>query len=852
MIKIEIWSADKATMTGPFPFPMLKIINALSGRKLWSDGQMKCKIEATPANLALLRSTDYQFEFVDKIGVMDEQQIIENMPTQHDTPDAIELEYVNGDVEPYPHQEKAVALSWMREYYALLFDVGLGKTAILIWTAALLWLAGKITAVLVLAPKGVHRQWVEEEIPKHLLSSIPRSATLWKKKKINDWHLKTKKHLAFFCMNTDAIRTKDGMASATAFLKAHAGKAMFIVDECFPSGTLVDGRQIETIKIGDLVDSSFGKRKVARIFKGKSELLVAIRLKCGKIIRSTPSHPFFTDVGWVQACDLENRVLFDANSTMRLVRKEFQSELEFKQKEILRHALFSELENVSAGDGSEIEPTFKINQHVKDDEGSRGKCQTLRSQTREAFIGSPQGCDKSDQGEEQRRFLKDRRKWEGASEAASFTSSKIEQRLVSGICHHIAAATSRLSELLQSRFRQPENALCNRNRWLKSWFFSRSSKRQEERRQIGGTRVESVTIEKQIRPVDVYNLEVEGCPHYFAEGFLVHNSHDFKTQSSDRTRSLYELGELASYRRIATGTPITKNIVDAWAQFNFLDWRILGHKYLTSFMVRHCITISGGQIVGQKNTEEFYSKIAPHSFRLTKAEALDLPPVIYVTREYEMSEETERHYKALKADLLTEMDNGSIIDAKNPAVALLRLHQVVCGHLPEKDEEGKLVKMHRFGGERIKAMMEIVDQVSGPIVIWARFTDDRYVITEALKKAKETFAVYEGSDDVRAGALAAFMSGKKRIFISNPKSGGVGLNLQGACQTAIYFSNSFAALERWQSEGRLHRIGTLGAVTNFDIVARGTVDRSILRNLKAKKDLADLTLDDIRKAIVEN
>lgn len=559
-VKIEVWSADKATMTGPFPFPMLKIINALSGRKIWSDGAMKCKIEATPANLALLKSTDYQFEFVDKIGVMDEQQVIESMPTQHDTPPPVDTPYINGNVIPYDHQKKAVALSWEREWYALLFDVGLGKTAILIWTAALLWLSGKITGVLVLAPKGVHRQWVEEEIPKHLRKDIPRVATLWKKKKILDWHLKTKSYLAFFCMNTDAIRTKDGLASAMAFMKAHKGKVMFIVDE----------------------------------------------------------------------------------------------------------------------------------------------------------------------------------------------------------------------------------------------------------------------------------------------------SHDFKTQSSDRTRSLMELGELATYRRIATGTPITKNIIDAWAQFNFLDWRILGHKYLTSFMVRHVITISGGQIVGQKNTEEFYAKIAPHSFRLTKAEAIDLPPVIYVTREYEMSDETEKHYNSLKENLLAEMDNGSIIDAKNPAVALLRLHQVVCGHLPERDEEGKLIKMHRFGGERIKAMMEIVDQVSGPIVIWARFTDDRHVIIEALTKAKETFAVYEGNDDSRAGALRLFMSGKKRIFISNPRSGGVGLNLQGKCQTAIYFSNSFAALERWQSEGRLHRIGTLGAVTNFDIVARRSVDRAILRNLKAKKDLAELTLDDIRKAISES
>jgi SNF2 family DNA or RNA helicase len=333
----------------------------------------------------------------------------------------------------------------------------------------------------------------------------------------------------------------------------------------------------------------------------------------------------------------------------------------------------------------------------------------------------------------------------------------------------------------------------------------------------------------------------------------VDESQDFKSNGSDRTHRLMKLKELSTYRRIATGTPISKNVVDVWSQFNFLDMRILGFKYLTAFKMRFCITKPGDHsvVVAHKNIEELYSLIAPHAFRMRQEEAIDLPPKIYVTREYDMGDDTAKHYKAIKETLLAEMDDGKFVDAVSPAVALLRLHQVVCGFLPksEEDMDGK-DPMYRFGGERIVEMMNIVRQVEGPIVIWARFIEDRHSIEAALKKEKESYAVYAGGDEARAKAREDFLSGRARVFVSNPKTGGVGLNLQGKCGTVIFFSNSFSALDRWQAEGRTYRIGTLGTVTYFDLVARRSVDKTILRNLKVKKDLAALALDEIRQAIM--
>jgi superfamily II DNA or RNA helicase len=88
-----------------------------------------------------------------------------------------------------------------------------------------------------------------------------------------------------------------------------------IVDECFVAGTLVDGRPIETIKIGDYVTSydekthSFGYKKVTKIFKSIPQALVKITLFNKQTIVCTPEHPFLTDQGWKKAVDLSRQLV---------------------------------------------------------------------------------------------------------------------------------------------------------------------------------------------------------------------------------------------------------------------------------------------------------------------------------------------------------------------------------------------------------------------------------------------------------------------------------------------------------------------------------------------------------------
>jgi SNF2 family DNA or RNA helicase len=135
----------------------------------------------------------------------------------------------------------------------------------------------------------------------------------------------------------------------------------------------------------------------------------------------------------------------------------------------------------------------------------------------------------------------------------------------------------------------------------------------------------------------------------------------------------------------------------------------------------------------------------------------------------------------------------------------------------------------------------VLREHDGPAVIWCRFTDDIKDIESFLKENDHTCVTYFGetSQAERATNIWKFRTGEAQYFISNPDAGGTGLDgLQDVAELAVYYSNSFKAESRWQSEDRLHRLGMRGRCHIVDLVAPGTVDELLLKNLKEKSDLA--------------
>ena len=151
------------------------------------------------------------------------------------------------------------------------------------------------------------------------------------------------------------------------------------------------------------------------------------------------------------------------------------------------------------------------------------------------------------------------------------------------------------------------------------------------------------------------------------------------------------------------------------------------------------------------------------------------------------------------------------------------------------------------------ALLELLDQlVDRKVVIWCRFQYDVEQVAKTLGGYAKTCRIYGPmTDSERYINKTRFIDNPDyKYLVATPDAAGRGLDgLQKGCSHAIYYSNSFNAIARWQSEDRIHRIGQHATASYFDLIARGSPDRAILKNLRAKKDLSSLVLDDMRKII---
>jgi len=325
----------------------------------------------------------------------------------------------------------------------------------------------------------------------------------------------------------------------------------------------------------------------------------------------------------------------------------------------------------------------------------------------------------------------------------------------------------------------------------------------------------------------------------------VDESTTIKNPTAKRTKNILTIADLAKYRRILTGSPVTKSPLDLFSQCEFLDPFHLDHQSYYSFRTRYANMVErnfGGrrvQIVGSyRRLDELSEKLENFSYRVLKEECLDLPPKIYMKRFVELSPEQRKVYDQMKEIALAEL-KGKVMSSVNVMTQLMRLHQITCGHF--KSDDGKI---QHLKNNRLTQLMDLLDEVEGKVIIWANYVEDIKIIVEALKKAygEASTVEYHGGVDstLRQDNIALFQekNSPTRYFVGNTQTGGYGITLTAA-NTVIYYSNNYNLEQRLQSEDRAHRIGQTGSVTYVDLLAEKTIDEKIVQSLRSKIDIAN-------------
>jgi len=327
----------------------------------------------------------------------------------------------------------------------------------------------------------------------------------------------------------------------------------------------------------------------------------------------------------------------------------------------------------------------------------------------------------------------------------------------------------------------------------------------------------------------------------------IDESTTIKTPTAKRTKNIIDLGKSAKYKRIMTGSPVTKNPLDLYSQCEFLDPYLLDFTSYYAFRNRYAemktMHLRGRsiQVVDEfKNLGELSDTVKTFSERILKEDCLDLPPKNFTKRHIVLTSEQRKAYDQMKKAAMAVL-NGKVTTTMTVLTQLMRLHQITCGHFTADDGSVQLIE-----NNRIKELMNVLEETEGKAIIWANYQRDITNIIQNIIKVYGPGSVvdYYGltPQEERQDNIKKFQNDDNcRFIVGTTQTGGYGITLTQA-NTVIYYSNGYDLEKRLQSEDRAHRIGQTKSVTYVDLIAEDTVDEKIVKALRDKINIASEVL----------
>lgn len=344
--------------------------------------------------------------------------------------------------------------------------------------------------------------------------------------------------------------------------------------------------------------------------------------------------------------------------------------------------------------------------------------------------------------------------------------------------------------------------------------------------------------------------------------FIIDESQTIKNSSAKRTKFLTKLK--SDYKRILSGTPVTKGMEDLFSQLQFLNPNIVGLTNEYAFRARYCdmrkVVVptksdnpfdkprSFNKIVGYKNVEELQEKLDKYSYRVLKNECLDLPPKLYQREYYTLTPEQIEMEREIREQGITYIreckQKGEPIVYEDVLSRLTKRQQILSGYLLNTNEKNIIEIVPRDKNPRLLKLKELLHNINGKVIIWARFDQDINYILDMLGDEAVRYDGHVTTEQKEINKKRFQTDDSIHYFVAKPIRG---LTLTAA-GTAIYYSNSFDLELRQQSEDRNHRSGSekLGVknILYIDIQAHNSIDGQIITSLRNKKKISDMVLKD--------
>ena len=331
----------------------------------------------------------------------------------------------------------------------------------------------------------------------------------------------------------------------------------------------------------------------------------------------------------------------------------------------------------------------------------------------------------------------------------------------------------------------------------------------------------------------------DALEQYDADMIICDESQRIKTHNAQQSEAMHALGDKARYKLILSGTPVQNQFVDIWSQYRFLDRTVFGDKYY-AFVGRYAIKGGYGnkQILGIRHElqDKLIQKEHSIAFRVTKAEAIDLPEQTFETRSIEMTAKERGLYDQVRRSSYAEL--------------LERMRQITGGFLVR--DGGDPDKPEQVSTSKLDALKDIIEDyvIDGgkKLVVFASFIPEVKAIIDLAKKvlprSKKAVAIYGAiKKEDRGGIVKQFQEDPNTVlFIGQIDTAGTGITLTAA-DTCVYYSKTYNYATYEQSLSRIHRIGQRNTCTYIDLVVEKTVDEMITKALRKKEDMAKTIVD---------
>ena len=320
---------------------------------------------------------------------------------------------------------------------------------------------------------------------------------------------------------------------------------------------------------------------------------------------------------------------------------------------------------------------------------------------------------------------------------------------------------------------------------------------------------------------------------------IVDEANAYKNPQTKRWKALASILKPDTYLWMMTGTPASQSPVDAYGLAKLVNPNGVP-KFYTAWRdaVMHKITMFKWAPKADAS-DKVFEALQP-AIRYSKAQCLDLPPVITMTREVPLTPQQAKYYNLLKTQMLV-MAAGEMITAVNAAAALNKLLQISAGVAYTDNKE--VVEFDAT--PRLNVLMEALEQTDRKVIIFALFRSAIDAISEFLtKNGVVNEQIHGGVTATKRGDIINRFQKQPnpRVLVMQPAATAHGITLTAA-DTVIFYGPLMSVEQYTQCIARADRKGQDSDKVTVIHIQGSPVEKKMFKALTNKVDDNALLVD---------